>query len=39
MDITRDVMKMLEEGKSVEEMRQVVIERYGSFGPSTDPGP
>jgi hypothetical protein len=29
-------MKMAQEGKRVEEMRAVVIERYGSFGPSTD---
>ena len=38
MDITRDVMKMVQEEKSVEEMREVIIKRYGNFGPSTDLG-
>lgn len=37
VDITRDVMKMLPEGKTVEQMRAIIIDRYGSFGPSTDP--
>ena len=37
VDITRDVMQMTQEGKSVDEMRTVINERYGSFGPSTEP--
>lgn len=37
VDITRDVMTMLPEGKTVEQMRAIIIDRYGSFGPSTDP--
>ncbi|HSN78156.1 MAG TPA: PCYCGC motif-containing (lipo)protein [Anaerolineae bacterium] len=36
VDITQDVMKMVQEGKAVDEMRTVVNQRYGSFGPSTD---
>jgi hypothetical protein len=36
VDITRDVMKMSREGKSVAEMRTVIVERYGRFGPATD---
>jgi hypothetical protein len=31
-------MKMVQENMSVEEMRAVIVERYGSFGPSTDQG-
>ena len=30
------VMKMLQEGKTVDEMRAVIYDRYGDFGPSTD---
>ncbi len=37
VDITQDVMTMLPEGKTVEQMRAIIIDRYGSFGPSTDP--
>jgi hypothetical protein len=36
VDITQDVMTMQQEGKSVEEMRAVINQRYGTFGPSTD---
>ena len=36
VDITQDVMTMQQEGKSVDEMRQVINQRYGTFGPSTD---
>lgn len=36
MDITRDVMAMVEQGKTVAEMRDVINGRYGSLGPSTD---
>ena len=36
VDITQDVMTMQQEGKSVDEMRQVINQRYGNFGPSTD---
>jgi hypothetical protein len=31
-------MGMLEQGKSVAEMREVIIARYGKYGPSTDGG-
>ena len=36
VDITQDVMTMQQEGKSVDEMREVINQRYGTFGPSTD---
>jgi hypothetical protein len=36
VDITQDVMAMQQEGKSVEEMRAIINQRYGNFGPSTD---
>jgi hypothetical protein len=36
VDITHDVMAMLQEGKSVEQMRETINQRYGNFGPSTD---
>lgn len=36
VDITQDVMKMVQEGKTVDEMRAIINDRYGSFGPSTD---
>lgn len=29
-------MKMLQEGKDVEVMRETINQRYGNFGPSTD---
>jgi hypothetical protein len=30
-------MTMLPEGRTVEQMRAIIIDRYGNFGPSTDP--
>jgi hypothetical protein len=36
VDITRDVMTMVQEGKDVATMRTIINDRYGSFGPSTD---
>ncbi len=36
MDITRDVMVMTRKGKSVDEMRKVIVNRYSGLGPSTD---
>lgn len=36
VDITQDVMTMSQEGKSVPEMREIINQRYGNFGPSTD---
>ena len=35
MDITRDVMRMLDEGKSLKEMRTYVDVKYSRFGPAT----
>ncbi len=39
MDITRDVMRMLDEGKSLKEIRAVVEKTYNRFGPSTPTPP
>ena len=39
MDITRDVMQMARGGKTVAAMRQVIQQRYGHTGPSTDGRP
>lgn len=36
VDITLDVMKMTQEGRTLEQMQTVINQRYGSFGPSTD---
>ena len=36
VDITHDVMTMQQEGRSVDQMREVINQRYGNFGPSTD---
>ena len=36
VDITQDVMAMQQEGKTVEQMREIINQRYGNFGPSTD---
>ena len=35
MKITRDVMKMVEEGKSLPEMRRFIDEKYGGLGEGT----
>jgi hypothetical protein len=35
VDITRDVMRMLDEGKTVKEIRMYVDRTYSKFGPST----
>ena len=35
MDITRDVMRMLDQGKSLKEIRAYVDRTYSRFGPST----
>ena len=39
MDITRDVMRMLDEGKSLKEIRAYVDRSYSRFGPSTPTPP
>lgn len=39
MDITRDVMRMLDEGKSLKEIRAYVDKSYSRFGPSTPTPP
>ena len=39
MDITRDVMRMLDEGKALEDIRTYVDRTYGRFGPSTPTPP
>jgi cytochrome c-type biogenesis protein CcmH/NrfF len=33
VDITRDVMQMHGEGKSVEEIRAAIVANYSKFGP------
>jgi len=38
--ITRDVMRMARQGKSPEEMREAIHEKYGFLGKGTEtPGP
>ena len=37
VDITRDVMRMTAEGKSLQEIRQVVDRTYSQYGPSNAP--
>lgn len=37
MDITRDVMRMQADGKSVAEMKTFIDEEYSAFGPSNMP--
>ena len=39
MDITRDVMRMLDEGKTVKDIRAYVEKTYSRFGPSTPTPP
>jgi len=39
VDITRDVMRMLDEGKSLKEIRAYVDRSYSRFGPSTPTPP
>lgn len=39
MDITRDVMRMLDEGKTIKEIRAYVDKTYSRFGPSTPTPP
>ena len=39
MDITRDVMRMLDEGKTVKDIRAYVEKTYSRFGPSTPRAP
>ena len=39
MDITRDVMRMLDQGKSLKEIRAYVDRTYSRFGPSTPTPP
>jgi len=39
VDITRDVMRMLDEGKAIEEIRAYVDKTYSRFGPSTPTPP
>ncbi len=37
VDITQDTMRMLKEGKSVSEIKQIVDDTYSKFGPSNIP--
>lgn len=37
VDITQDTMRMLKEGKSVTEIKQVIDDTYSKFGPSNIP--
>lgn len=39
MDITRDVMRMLDEGKTLRDIRTYVDRTYSRFGPSTPTPP
>ncbi len=39
MDITRDVMRMLDQGKSLKDIRAYVDRTYSRFGPSTPTPP
>jgi hypothetical protein len=39
VDITRDVMRMLDEGKPLKEIRATVDTTYSRFGPSTPTPP
>ena len=39
MDITRDVMRLLDEGKSMKDIRAYVDKTYSRFGPSTPTPP
>ena len=39
MDITRDVMRMLEQGRSLKDIRAYVDRTYSRFGPSTPTPP
>ena len=39
MDITRDVMRMLDEGKLLKDIRNYVEATYGKHGPSTPTPP
>jgi hypothetical protein len=39
VDITRDVMKMLQEGKDLKTIRLTVDRKYSQFGPSTHTPP
>lgn len=39
MDITRDVMRMLDEGKTLKDIRAYVDTTYSHFGPSTPTPP
>lgn len=39
MDITRDVMRLLQEGKDVKEIRAYIDAEYSKYGPSTDTPP
>ena len=35
MDITRDVMHMLDEGKPMKEIRAAIEKKYSKYGPTT----
>jgi len=39
VDITRDVMRMLDDGKTIKEIRAHVDKTYSRFGPSTPTPP
>ena len=39
MDITRDVMRMLDDGKPLQDIRTYVDKTYSRFGPSTPTPP
>jgi hypothetical protein len=39
VDITRDVMRMLQEGKELKEIRAIIDAEYSQYGPPTDTDP
>ncbi len=39
MDITRDVMKMLQEGRDLRTIRSIIDQKYSRFGPPTHTPP
>jgi hypothetical protein len=39
VDITRDVMRLLDEGKPIKDIRAYIDRTYSKFGPSTPTAP
>jgi cytochrome c-type biogenesis protein CcmH/NrfF len=38
VDITRDVMRLYQDGKEIDAIHEYVVNRYGKYGASTDGG-